>query len=249
LNNLFDLSGKTAIVTGGSRGIGRAICIRLAQHGAKVVVASRKLDACQAVVDEITANGGTGFIYFPILNYADGNLDFVEGLLDRDDVVISLSDGGAHCGALGKLYLFDGRRLCLRYNMPRKPLAAKDVLFAHGEVDAGDGTPQPELVAGRQVGYMRPFSGSVVTDLDLAAGFSLELRAAPGGKGSVTLAFETLAPPRQPSSPTAREPRPPPRPPPSAPLPAAEALVAQLLAAFLASELLRRAPEAQRCLK
>ena len=59
MKNLFDLSGKVAIVTGGSRGIGRAICERLAQHGAKVVVSSRKLDACQEVVDGISANGGT----------------------------------------------------------------------------------------------------------------------------------------------------------------------------------------------
>jgi N-acyl-D-aspartate/D-glutamate deacylase len=50
--------------------------------------------------DLLTANDGTGFIYFPILNYADGNLDFVQGLLHRDDVVISLSDGGAHCGTI-----------------------------------------------------------------------------------------------------------------------------------------------------
>jgi N-acyl-D-amino-acid deacylase len=50
--------------------------------------------------DLLSANDGTGFIYFPILNYADGNLDFVEGLLQRDDVVISLSDGGAHCGTI-----------------------------------------------------------------------------------------------------------------------------------------------------
>ena len=50
--------------------------------------------------DLLSANDGTGFIYFPILNYADGNLDFVEGLLHRDDVVISLSDGGAHCGTI-----------------------------------------------------------------------------------------------------------------------------------------------------
>jgi len=48
----------------------------------------------------LCANGGTGFIYFPILNYADGNLDFIEGLLNRDDTVISLSDGGAHCGTI-----------------------------------------------------------------------------------------------------------------------------------------------------
>ena len=50
--------------------------------------------------DLLMENDGTGFIYLPILNYADGNLDFVKGLLERDDAVISLSDGGAHCGTI-----------------------------------------------------------------------------------------------------------------------------------------------------
>ncbi|MCS6890616.1 MAG: SDR family oxidoreductase [Rhodovarius sp.] len=58
MDNLFDLTGKSAIVTGGSRGIGRAIALRLAQHGARVMVSSRKLDACQKVVEEIRAAGG-----------------------------------------------------------------------------------------------------------------------------------------------------------------------------------------------
>jgi NAD(P)-dependent dehydrogenase (short-subunit alcohol dehydrogenase family) len=51
--NLFDLSGKTAIVTGSSRGIGKAIAHRLAEHGANVVVSSRKGEACEAAVKEI----------------------------------------------------------------------------------------------------------------------------------------------------------------------------------------------------
>ena len=39
-------------------------------------------------------------IYFPLLNYANGNLDFLEEALDSDDCVNSLSDGGAHCGTI-----------------------------------------------------------------------------------------------------------------------------------------------------
>jgi NAD(P)-dependent dehydrogenase (short-subunit alcohol dehydrogenase family) len=51
--SLFDLTGKSAIITGSSRGIGRAIAHRLAEHGANVVVSSRKADACEAAVAEI----------------------------------------------------------------------------------------------------------------------------------------------------------------------------------------------------
>ena len=57
--NLFDLSGKIALVTGASRGIGEAIAKLLAEQGAHVIVSSRKLDGCQAVADQITADGGS----------------------------------------------------------------------------------------------------------------------------------------------------------------------------------------------
>jgi NAD(P)-dependent dehydrogenase (short-subunit alcohol dehydrogenase family) len=55
---LFDLTGQVAVITGSSRGIGKAIAHRMAEHGANVVVSSRKMDACAAAVAEINAAAG-----------------------------------------------------------------------------------------------------------------------------------------------------------------------------------------------
>ncbi len=60
---LFDLTGKVAVVTGSSRGIGRAIAERMAEHGAKLVISSRKQEACEEVAAAIHANGGEAFAH------------------------------------------------------------------------------------------------------------------------------------------------------------------------------------------
>ena len=59
MDSLFDLNGKVAIITGSTRGIGLAIAARMAQHGAKVAISSRKADACEQVAAKIRASGGT----------------------------------------------------------------------------------------------------------------------------------------------------------------------------------------------
>ena len=53
---LFDLTGKVAIITGSSKGIGRAMATAMAEHGAKVVISSRKGDTCEAVAADINTS-------------------------------------------------------------------------------------------------------------------------------------------------------------------------------------------------
>jgi len=99
----FSLEGRVALITGASRGIGRAIGLRLAQAGAKVVVSSRKLENVQTVADEIEAAGGEAL---PLQAHV-GRPDEVQALVERTmetfgriDVAVNNAATNPHFGPL-----------------------------------------------------------------------------------------------------------------------------------------------------
>lgn len=75
----FSLNDKVAVVTGGSRGIGEAIARAFAEHGATVVISSRKQEGCDAVAESINASGGRAV---PIACHA-GKPEDIESLFDH----------------------------------------------------------------------------------------------------------------------------------------------------------------------
>jgi len=95
--------------------------------------------------DLLMKDDGKGFIYFPILNYRDGNLNFLEDLQHADDTVNSLSDGGAHCGticdAASPTFMLQhwvrdraGKRIALEHAVKRQ---CRDTALLYGLEDRG----------------------------------------------------------------------------------------------------------------
>jgi NAD(P)-dependent dehydrogenase (short-subunit alcohol dehydrogenase family) len=99
----FSLEGQVAIITGASRGIGRAIALRFARAGASVVVSSRSLDNVQAVASTITSVGGAAFPIQAHVGRPEDVAQLVQHTLDtfgRLDIAVNNAATNPHFGPL-----------------------------------------------------------------------------------------------------------------------------------------------------
>lgn len=100
---LFDLRGQVAVVTGSSKGIGRVIAETLAEAGARVVVSSRRLESCQPVAEAINAAGGEATAIPCHMSHLDQLRPLVDATMDRwgrIDVLVCNAAVNPHFGPM-----------------------------------------------------------------------------------------------------------------------------------------------------
>lgn len=119
MSALFDLSGRTALVTGASRGIGRAIAVGYAQAGADVALAARNVEALEAVRAEIEALGRRAVVIATDVTEADSIKDMVATAIDRlggVDILVNNAGGSSYMGPFSSLR-FSGWEKVMRLNV------------------------------------------------------------------------------------------------------------------------------------
>lgn len=136
---LFDLRGRTALVTGGGRGIGRHIALGLAEAGADVIVASRKQANCRETVERIEALGRRGWAFDADLSQEADTLELAERAIaatGRLDVLVN--NAGVIWGAPTLEYPMDGWDRVFAVNVRHLFLLSQQV--ARHMAEAGGGS-------------------------------------------------------------------------------------------------------------
>ncbi len=109
---LFSLENKCAVITGSSKGIGKAIATRFAEYGANVIISSRKIDSCIKVANEINNNGGNALPFecnISKKNDCNNLIDFALSKFKKIDTLVCNAASNPYYGKLAEISdeLFD----------------------------------------------------------------------------------------------------------------------------------------------
>ena len=128
LAELFSVDGKTAIVTGGSRGIGKMIARGYVENGVKTYITARKVEACEKTAEELSDSGEC--IAFPAdLATKEGRDNFIERIKEREEKIdILVNNAGAAWGAPFEDYPDDGYDKVMNINVKAIFALTRDLL-------------------------------------------------------------------------------------------------------------------------
>jgi NAD(P)-dependent dehydrogenase (short-subunit alcohol dehydrogenase family) len=128
INDLFSVAGKTAIVTGGSRGIGKMIAQGFVANGVKTYITARKADACEATANELSEVGEC--VALPAdLSIDEGREAFVTEIKSREDKIdILVNNAGAAWGASFEDYPDDGYDKVMDINVRAIFMLTRDLM-------------------------------------------------------------------------------------------------------------------------
>ena len=128
INKLFSVDGKTAVVTGGSRGIGKMIAEGYVENGVKTYITARKAEACQQTAEELSKKGEC--IAFPAdLSSKEGRDSFVQELKSRENSLdILVNNAGAAWGATFEEYPDEGYDKVMDINVRAIFMLTRDLM-------------------------------------------------------------------------------------------------------------------------
>ena len=128
INEMFSVAGKTAIVTGGSRGIGKMIAQGFVENGVKTYITARKAEACEATAAELST-GGVCIALPADISTTSGRNQFVEAIKQRESKIdILVNNAGAAWGASFEDYTDEGYDKVMNINVRAVFMLTRDLL-------------------------------------------------------------------------------------------------------------------------
>lgn len=128
INEMFSVAGKTAIVTGGSRGIGKMIAQGFVENGVKTYITARKAEACEATAAELST-GGVCIALPADISTTSGRNQFVEAIKQRESKIdILVNNAGAAWGASFEDYPDEGYDKVMNINVRAVFMLTRDLL-------------------------------------------------------------------------------------------------------------------------